>query len=278
VSGCGVRFNRQLHPEEKTLAKQLAEKGGGKYTEQQIEDQMRLMGATINGKFESGVPDTLIGQTPTDAGASWQYAGKTNSGQPILTQNNAATDPDLQRYIANNYASADPDQVPSIVSGYTPSPSQPEIGPQSVSNSSNAGTICPRGNCGMAYKTPSQQQVGDAAGFGATQLDRVSAMATALAAAGMPIPYVSVPAEAVAVWASAGSWFLNGVQQATSPNFGGYTVSNGIGQITGAMTGRYPMSAPVINELGNMTSNSGAAQNAQDWVNTQWLNLKGKFQ
>jgi filamentous hemagglutinin len=105
----------------------------------------------------------------------------------------------------------------------------------------------------MAYKTPSQQQVADTAGFGATQLDRASAMATALAAAGLPIPYAS-------------------------PNFGGYTVSNGISQVTGAITARYPIAAPIFNEFGNTTSNSGAAQNAQDWINTQWGILKGKFQ
>ncbi|WP_152601746.1 hypothetical protein [Burkholderia paludis] len=47
-----VRFNRQLHLEEKTLAKQLAARSKGKYTQAQIEDQMRIMGA----------PATLVGQ------------------------------------------------------------------------------------------------------------------------------------------------------------------------------------------------------------------------
>jgi len=271
-------YNRQLHPEEKTLAQQIAAKSGGTYTAAQVEDQMRIMGATVNGTVENGAPDTLIGQKPTDAGAGWLSAGLTADGKPILTQTNAAVDPQLQAYIVNNYASAAPGAVPSIVSGYTASPTQPQIGPQYGTNGLNAGTMCPKGDCGMAYKTPSQQQVADTAGFGATQLDRASAMATALAAAGLPIPYVSVPAEAVAVWASAGSWFLNGVQQAASPNFGGYTVSNGISQVTGAITARYPIAAPIFNEFGNTTSNRGAAQNAQDWINTQWGILKGKFQ
>ncbi|MGF6880017.1 hypothetical protein [Paraburkholderia sp. MM5477-R1] len=119
---------------------------------------------------------------------------------------------------------------------------------------------------------------GAMAGFGATQLDRTSAIATTLAAAGSPIPYLSIPAEGIAVGASVGSWLLNGIQQAASPNFGNYAVSTAIGQVTGAMTGRYPLAAPVINEFGNITGNSGQAQSAQDWVNTQWSKLKGKFQ
>ncbi|WP_181322030.1 hypothetical protein [Trinickia symbiotica] len=48
-------YNRQLHPEEKDLAKQLADKSGGKYAEQQIENQMALMNLTENGQtFDRG--------------------------------------------------------------------------------------------------------------------------------------------------------------------------------------------------------------------------------
>jgi filamentous hemagglutinin len=193
------RFNRQLHPGEKTLAQQIAQKSGDKYTAAQVEDQMRIMGATVNGTAEVGGSMTLVGQAPSDNGADWRIAGQTADGKQIVTQINVAVDPQLQPYIVNNYASAAPGAVPSIVSGYTASPTQPQIGPQYGTNGLNAGTMCPKGDCGMAYKTPSQQQVADTAGFGATQLDRASAMATALAAAGLPIPYVSVPAEAVAV-------------------------------------------------------------------------------
>ncbi|MCA8241330.1 MULTISPECIES: hypothetical protein [Burkholderia] len=53
LSGHNVdRFNRQLHPEEKTLAKQLAEKSKGKYTQARLRTRCeswvcRLM-ASIN--------------------------------------------------------------------------------------------------------------------------------------------------------------------------------------------------------------------------------------
>jgi len=81
------RFNRQLHPDERTLAKQLAEKSGVKYT-----DQMRIMNGLIVGDRESG-GDTFVGQVPTDSGARWQCAGTTENGKPILTQ---ITAPPLQ--------------------------------------------------------------------------------------------------------------------------------------------------------------------------------------
>lgn len=71
-------YNRQLHQDskvdKKALAKELVDKSGGKYTVEQVEDQLRIMGGLIGGDRESGAPATLIGQMPTDSGAKWQYA------------------------------------------------------------------------------------------------------------------------------------------------------------------------------------------------------------
>ncbi|WP_230961841.1 hypothetical protein [Burkholderia anthina] len=113
-SGYNVdRFNRQLHPEEKTLAKQLAEKSKGKYTEAQIEDQMRIMGVSVNGIHESGAPTTLVGTSPTDMGAQWVGAPATADGKMVLTQKTAPANPELQSYIVANADSATNSQVPS---------------------------------------------------------------------------------------------------------------------------------------------------------------------
>ncbi|KFX63431.1 hypothetical protein [Paraburkholderia fungorum] len=107
------RFNRQLHPEEKTLAKQIADKSGGQYTQAQVEDQLRIMGVSVSGTYESGAPTTLIGQAPTDSGAQWISGGTAADGKPILTQVTAQADPQLQSYILANYNSASPGGVPS---------------------------------------------------------------------------------------------------------------------------------------------------------------------
>ncbi|AOK07912.1 hypothetical protein WK25_26025 [Burkholderia latens] len=112
------RFNRQLYEDgkakEKTLAKQLAEKSKGRYTQAQIEDQMRIMGGSIGGDRESGAPATLVGTMPTDSGAKWHYAGHTDDGKPIWTQITVRPNAELQSYILANSASAQ-NGVPNIV-------------------------------------------------------------------------------------------------------------------------------------------------------------------
>ncbi|MEX3924791.1 hypothetical protein AB4Y36_12275 [Paraburkholderia sp. BR10936] len=42
-------YNRQIDPKEKSLAQQLADASGGKYTVAQIEDQMRQMEMSVLG-------------------------------------------------------------------------------------------------------------------------------------------------------------------------------------------------------------------------------------
>jgi hypothetical protein len=96
-------FNRQLHPEEKVLAKELAQKSNGKYTAEQIEAQMRGTAVTRSGVTEQGIPDTVVGGIPgVDSGGTWVYAGTTPDGKPIITQQLAPEDIDLKAYIAKN--------------------------------------------------------------------------------------------------------------------------------------------------------------------------------
>lgn len=112
-------YNRQLHPEEKTLAKQIADKSGGTYTQAQVEDQLRIMGATVNGTVESGAAVTLIGQAPSDASAGWMSANQTADGKPILIQTTVAADPQLQAYIvlpiSKRFQSTTPRMEPGCV-------------------------------------------------------------------------------------------------------------------------------------------------------------------
>ncbi|CAN7523728.1 hemolysin [Trinickia sp. LjRoot230] len=114
------RLNRQLnvdknpHRDEKTLAGQIAEHSDGKYTQVQVEDQMRIMGVMIHGEHQSGVPVTLVGEEPKDPGAQWIYVGTTSEGKPIRTQVTAPANPELQTYILEKYNSAGKDNVPSV--------------------------------------------------------------------------------------------------------------------------------------------------------------------
>ncbi|QCP50845.1 hypothetical protein FAZ95_17815 [Trinickia violacea] len=116
-------YSRQLHPEEKTLAKQLANKSGGLYTQQQIEDQMRLIGVYVDGGYSPGIPAVLNGQAPTDPGAMWISTGLTENGRPLMIQSLASPDPTLQAYIRANANSAAPGNVPSVFT-YEHAPNQ----------------------------------------------------------------------------------------------------------------------------------------------------------
>ncbi len=255
-------FNRQLPPEEKILAKQLAEKSGGQYTAKQIEDQMRIMGVQVSGKgHESGAPATVIigQQLITDTGAQWLYAGQTMDGKVIATQGPIQANAKVQQYISAN-ANLVNDQVPSEFMYDRP--------PSKGWNFNLTGPFTKFDQSDLNYV---RNTAADAAGFGATQLDRLSALATAMTAIGMPTAQM-------AVTSSIGSWFLSGVQQAARPDFGDYSVSTAISQITGGMTGKYPLAAPIINELGNVTSNSAQGQHAKDWANKNMQELMKKSQ
>jgi hypothetical protein len=68
VAGAATAFNadmnnRQLHPTEVQKAKELAAKSGGKYTQAQIEEQLRLMGNAATGEL----PNTTTVLTNTNA-------------------------------------------------------------------------------------------------------------------------------------------------------------------------------------------------------------------
>jgi filamentous hemagglutinin len=104
-SGYNVdRYNRQVHEDskakEQTLAKKLADESGGKYTEQDIENQMARMDLTVNGQTESGGVRVATGVQPQD-GTDWQPYGVNQAGQQVWAQILGPGDPDLQTYIAN---------------------------------------------------------------------------------------------------------------------------------------------------------------------------------
>ncbi|MGF6572677.1 filamentous hemagglutinin [Paraburkholderia sp. GAS333] len=91
-------YNRQLHPQEKPLAQQLAAKSNGQYTEQDVENQMALMNLTVNGQTESGGVRVATGTQPQD-GTDWQPYGVNQAGQQVWAQSLGPGDPDLQAYI-----------------------------------------------------------------------------------------------------------------------------------------------------------------------------------
>ena len=93
-------YNRQLHPQEKTLAEKLADESGGKYTVQQLEEQMAQMNLTANGQTGSGGVRVAVGDQPND-GTTWTPYGVNQARQQVWAQSLGAGNPDLQSYIVN---------------------------------------------------------------------------------------------------------------------------------------------------------------------------------
>ena len=140
-------FNRQLHPEEKVLAKELAQKSNGKYTAEQIEAQMRGSVVTHNGVTEPGIPDTVVGGKPgLDNGGTWVYAGTTPDGKPIITQQLAPENIELKAYIANNTQGQAGIVYPTIMLPPTKS-TPPERLPQAPMGTTRVTTVVD----GVAY-------------------------------------------------------------------------------------------------------------------------------
>ncbi|EGD05528.1 hypothetical protein B1M_05966, partial [Burkholderia sp. TJI49] len=105
ISGASVDwFNRQLHEDgkakEQTLAKKLAAESAGKYTMQQIQDQMAQMDLVMSdGGVLPGNVRVASGEMPQD-GTEWARYGVNKAGQTVWTQSLGPGDPDLQAYIA----------------------------------------------------------------------------------------------------------------------------------------------------------------------------------
>ncbi|SAL41148.1 hypothetical protein AWB64_04376 [Caballeronia sordidicola] len=253
------RFNRQLHPQERTLAKQLADKSGGKYTQAQVEDQMRIMGGLIGDSRESGAPSTLIGQTPSDSGAQWQYAGKTDDGKPILTQITAQPDQGLQSYILTNAGSMPGGDVPNIVydqigkKGF----SVDLRGPFTKFDQSDADYV--------------RDTAAGAASMISTNAGRIgSAAATA---AVLPTPYTPI-FEGLAFGATITGWAADFAAQMARPNPGAY-VAGGIVDLTlGGMANKYPLAGTFFTESGNWIKNTTAFNDASKKLNDAAKNKK----
>jgi filamentous hemagglutinin len=245
------RFNRQLHPEEVTLAKQIADKSGGKYTQAQVEDQLRIMGVSVKGASESGAPTTLIGQTPTDSGAQWISAGTTADGKPILTQVTAQADPQLQSYILANYNGASPGQVPSQFSYAL------------TGNSGSTNVTGPFTKFDQSDVDFMRNTTADAASMVSTNAGRVG---SAAAAGSIPSPY-TVAFESIAFGSTTTGWVADFVAQLARPNPGSYVTGSIIDLALGGVANKYPLVGPVITEFGTQVKDTGPVKQAGDKLN-----------
>ncbi len=244
-SGYNVdRFNRQLHTEEKALAKQLAKKSKGEYTQAQIEDQMRIMGVSDarDGAVAPGTSEELNGRAPSDPSAGWLNTGLSNeNGNPLIIQVMSEANPALQNFIMENYNSAAQGQVPSTYT-YAPTPVGLDV----------------------------WGAVANAAGSVSTAAGRFGAVT----AAGATIPSPYAPGLATAAYvATVTGMVADAVVQVVKPDVGKYWTNSGGAMISDRLSTKYPLATPIINEAANNFNGSRLSQSIQDFINSSWARI-----
>ncbi|VVE03495.1 Hemolysin [Pandoraea horticolens] len=241
------RFNRQLHPDERTLAKSIAAKSNGRYTKEQVEDQMRIMGVSQvgGGSVPAGVAEELNGRTPTDPGAQWIKTGFTDAnGNPLIIQSLQEPNQELQAFIIANYNSAGPGQVPSTFT-YVPTPAKTDV----------RGTVA------------------DVAGGVSTAAGRFGA----ITAAGASLPSPFAPGLATASYvATVTGMAADAVVQVAKPDVGQYWANSVSSMISDRLSAKYPLASPVINETSNAFNDSSYSKALQDFLNSSWKRINNK--
>ncbi|MBB5442945.1 filamentous hemagglutinin [Paraburkholderia sp. WSM4177] len=244
-------YNRQLDTKEKSLAQQLSDASGGKYTVAQIEDQMRQMDMSVNGSTTSGAASILVGQTPTDSGARWMASPQTSGGQPVLQQIIAPSDSALQSYILANYNSVSPGQVPSEFT-------YPSSGTGGSINVTGPFTNFGQSDLDYVRSTTlnASSMISNTAGWIGS---------TAATAATVPSPLAPVFGE-ITFGATVVGTAADAVSQLAQPNVGQYTYQGAVslaGQIAGD---RNPAGSLVVNGAAAVINNNPIATSIQNWL------------
>lgn len=265
------RFNRQLHPDERALAKKMAANSQGKYTAEQIEAQMRLSDRVdMSGKMlESGSPDQIDAAKtkPYDAGAQWISVGGTTQIREVQTQGNA----EIIAYIESQQKAMQGDlpytsrQDYSQVTKYSGAPGQLPTAKCGAGQGDCAAGL-PEAITDKEFKER-RENLADGASWAGQQAGRIASTATAAAA----VPGTHVPlAEGVSVMATAANYALTVLQQMVRPNAGALaadTVTSGIGEAANAVPGFGKLIAPVVNEALEAGKASAWSNDAQKKIN-----------
>ncbi|MEJ7686506.1 MAG: DUF637 domain-containing protein, partial [Variovorax sp.] len=273
-----VANNRMLHPEERATAQRLAAQSDGRYTAEQIEAQMRLMGNRAQGVHADTVAQWDVATQPgynVDSGLPTRAVPGTTQVLEVP----ARADWEVQQYIvANTSTGGGVNGVPPWVPYTTSSGASPSVGlPTGVPTAT-----CAIGDYNCAAGIRNTQPAGTLVppetrleiAVGAERLGRqagvVGAVATAVAAT--PGPH-QVAAAATAIGATAVNLGATTVEQLFRPDPGKALVDaavTGIGIAAEHVPGIGPVLAPVTNEMLEAWKNSGTSQPFQQWWNERF--------
>ncbi|MCO5412415.1 hemagglutinin repeat-containing protein [Ralstonia mojiangensis] len=279
-SGYNVdRYNRQLHQQDKDLAKKVVAASGGRYTLAQVEDQMRLSDLVdMNGQVvESGKGDLINTATTKikDDGAKWEPV----PGTTYIVQKLPQADPDIISLIAT---------VQKQTTGDVPYSARQDYG--SVPGATAAVTPTVTARCGglqadcLAGLPPQMTDaelsarrtgIADVANNFGTQAGRVSATAGAVAYANSANPIIGLPAGAISLGFGAVNVVAGGIEQIARPDIGQYSYENALGLGVKVVSDRFPVFSPAINEAGEAIKSSQTSSDIKSWINNQWNSMFG---
>ncbi|MHA6883106.1 hypothetical protein [Ralstonia pseudosolanacearum] len=264
------RFNRQLHDDDKAKARKMAAASKGRYTVEQIEDQMRLSDLVdMNGKvIESGKADQINAATTkiTDDGAKWEPL----PGTTYITQALPKADAEIIAFIVSQQKQMlgdvpyttrqDYNNVP-IFSNTPPPMKTARCGGAQADCA--AGLPPPMSDAELNARRTGLANVAD---WASTQLGRVSNAATAIAVNPGSPPQIKVISEGIATATNAAALGANAIEQMARPDAGKLVADGALGIGAAAVTNRFPGLAPAINEAAEAIKQTPTYKDTQEGV------------
>jgi len=254
-------YNRQLHPEERDLAKSIAARAkeeGLSYTVDQIEAQMRRMNVALpDGESYVGGPAVVIGNEGIfDTGANFAEVGRTKDGEPIMMEFGS---PELGRQIQSFIVShASGGTVPSGFS-YTAEPERSNSLAGSgwpLQERSPMAQYCVTAHCAAGLQRDmtaadlrdKRNKNADILAYIGQATGRFGAAAGTLGAA--PSPYAGV-FKTAAFGSDFTGWLAGGVEQSMGPSSNTYVKAAAIDYGVKAVSDVAPLASSIFNVIGD---------------------------
>lgn len=267
--------NRQLHVDERALARNLAAKSGGKFTVEQIENAMRNSGNTAKGEEVHEGMVVRVEEDRYDEGAVFN-AGAPGSGAIVQElPNQGQVDADLASFIVTNTggSSSPYGWLDGQLGKAQPVASNPNAGLNSFTPASNgcASAECAGGVAGVKNAVRDGNDVRNDVADGAAVVIRGSDITAAASTMAAAVPGPHQPgAVTTAVVATGVGFVANVVEQVARPDVGKGLNDFMTVVLQEQLDKKLPKVAPVTSEAIEYWKKSGSSQSFETWMNTKW--------
>jgi filamentous hemagglutinin len=267
--------NRQLHVDERVLARNLAAKSGGKFTVEQIENALRNSGNTAKGE---GVDEGMVVRTEEeryDKGAVFN-AGEQGSGAIVQElPNQGQVNADLASFIvANTGGSSSPyGWLDGQLGKAQPVSSNPNAGLNTFTPAANgcASAECAGGVAGVKNPVRDGSDIRNDVADGAAGVSRGSGIVGSTATAASAIPGPHQPGAVTTALVATGVGFTADViEQIARPDVAISSENAFYMAIQMRVDSALPIAAPITNEVINAWKNSNTNLELKEWANIEW--------